>query len=84
MTTRRAIERIPEDIPVTTAVRRGRAGPQIVAFARESNFDAILIGARGLGRVRSLVGSVSQYVLHHADVPVFVAHAPSDSRRDSA
>lgn len=80
---RQAIERIPADIPVTTVLRHGRPGPQIVAFAAESNFDAILVGARGLGRVRALVGSVSLYVLHHADVPVFVAHAPGGGSRTS-
>lgn len=77
-TLREAVARIPEDIPVTTLVRRGKAGPEIVAHARESDYDAILLGARGVGRVGALMGSVSQYVLHHADVAVFVAHAPRD------
>ena len=41
----------------------------------EGEHDAILLGAR-VGRVGSLMGSVSQHVLHHASVTVFVAHAP--------
>jgi nucleotide-binding universal stress UspA family protein len=41
-----------------------------------STYDAILVGARGVGRVRGMMGSVSQYVLHHSGVAVFVAHAP--------
>ena len=73
---RQAVARIPEEIPVTTVVARGRAGPQIVAHARSGAYDAILLGARGVGRVGALAGSVSQYVLRHADVPVLVAHAP--------
>jgi nucleotide-binding universal stress UspA family protein len=36
----------------------------------------VLLGARGVGRMGSLIGSVSQHVLHHADIAVFVAHAP--------
>jgi nucleotide-binding universal stress UspA family protein len=55
-------------------IRHGKAGAEIVAHAGESDYDAILTGARGVGRVRALIGSVSQYVLHHADLPVFVAH----------
>jgi nucleotide-binding universal stress UspA family protein len=73
---RRAIARIPEDIPVTTVVRRGKPGPQIVAVAREREYDAILMGARGAGRVAALIGSVSNYVMHHAPTAVFVAHQP--------
>ncbi|HYZ30395.1 MAG TPA: universal stress protein [Thermoleophilaceae bacterium] len=75
---RESVARIPEDIPVTTLLRRGRPGPEIVAAAKEAPYDAILLGARGVGRVEALIGSVSQYVMHHADIAVFVAHAPSD------
>jgi nucleotide-binding universal stress UspA family protein len=70
------VERIPEDIPVTRCLRHGKAGPEIVAQSREREYDAILLGARGVGRVGALVGSVSSYVMHHADAAVFVAHAP--------
>ena len=72
----RAVDLIPEDIPVTKVVRRGRAGQQIVAHANESNYDAILMGSRGTGRIGAMLGSVSQYVMHHAQIAVFVAHAP--------
>jgi nucleotide-binding universal stress UspA family protein len=75
-TLREAVARIPKDIPVTTIVRRGKPGPEIVAQARESSYDAILMGARGVSRVRALMGSVSQYVLNKAGVAVFVAHGP--------
>jgi nucleotide-binding universal stress UspA family protein len=73
---RDAVDLVPEDIPVRTVLRRGKPGPAIVAHARECDYDAILLGARGVGRVGALVGSVSAHVLHHADVAVFVAHAP--------
>lgn len=73
---RDTVERIPRDIPVTTVMRHGKPGPEIVAQAREHDYDAILLGARGLGRVGALMGSVSGYVLHHADTAVFVAHPP--------
>jgi nucleotide-binding universal stress UspA family protein len=78
-TLREAVARIPADIPVERIVRRGPAGPQIVAQARAGCYDAILLGARGVGRISALVGSVSQYVLNHADIAVFVAHAPREA-----
>jgi nucleotide-binding universal stress UspA family protein len=76
---RETVERLPADIPVTTVLRRGKPGPEICAQAREcGNYDAILLGARGVGRIGSLTGSVSSYVLRHADTAVFIAHPPRD------
>jgi nucleotide-binding universal stress UspA family protein len=74
---REAVDRIPEDIPVRRVMKRGRAGPAIVEEARSSNYDTILLGARGVGRIGAVLGSVSQYVMRHAELPVFVAHAPA-------
>ncbi len=71
---REAVERIPKDVPVTTVFRHGKPGAEIVAFAEEGRFDAILLGARGVGR---LAGSVSRYVMHHASIAVLVAHPPA-------
>ena len=73
------VDRIPAEIGVRTLFRRGQAGPEIVKVAREGDFDAILVGARGVGRVGAMFGSVSSHVLHNAgDLAVFVAHAPKD------
>ena len=49
------------------------AGQTIVKIARENNANAIVMGSRGLGTVRrTLLGSVSDYVLHHAHIPTCV------------
>lgn len=72
-----ALQRVPEEISVRVVLLRGKAGPQIIAHAATEEYDAILLGARGAGVVASLLGSVSQYVLHHAATRVFVAHMPS-------
>jgi nucleotide-binding universal stress UspA family protein len=77
-TLRAAVDRIPPEIPVTKVFRRGKAGPAIIEHAKESNYDAILMGARGAGGVGGLIGSVSRYVLQHADTTVFTAHAPPE------
>lgn len=51
----------------------GEAGPGIVEMATKENASYIVIGSRGLGKFRrTLLGSVSDYVLHHASVPVVV------------
>jgi nucleotide-binding universal stress UspA family protein len=77
-TMRTAIDLVPDDQPVESVTRRGHAGPEILAQIKAGDHDAVILGARGLGRIGSMVGSVSQYVLHHAAVAVFVAHAPQD------
>lgn len=73
-----AMSRLPEDVPATTILRFGKAGAEIVSEANTGKYDALLVGARGVGVVGSLLGSVSQYALHHADIAVFVTHAPAD------
>jgi nucleotide-binding universal stress UspA family protein len=50
----------------------GPAAQAIVDVARARHADEIVVGARGLGRLRSLLGSVSHELLHVADRPVVV------------
>jgi nucleotide-binding universal stress UspA family protein len=76
-TMRAALDAVPDDQPVDSVTRRGHAGPEIVAQAKEGGHDAVVLGARGLGRIGSMFGSVSQHVLHHAGIAVFVGHLPS-------
>jgi nucleotide-binding universal stress UspA family protein len=73
-----ATRRIPAGIPVTTLVRRGKAGREIVAQTEEVEYDAVILGARGLGKLGTILGSVSNHVLHHAGTSVFVAHVPRE------
>lgn len=47
-------------------------GNQIVSYAHENNCDLIIMGSRGLGALRGILGSVSNYVLREANVPVLV------------
>lgn len=43
----------------------------IISKAREVNASMIVIGSRGFGRIRrTLMGSVSNFVVHHSPVPV--------------
>ena len=50
----------------------GPPAEAIANVARVRGADEIVVGARGLGRVRALLGSVSHELLHVADRPVVV------------
>ena len=50
----------------------GAAAPAIVGAAEVHDADEIVIGSRGVGRVRALLGSVAHDVIHHARCPVTV------------
>jgi len=52
-------------------VRKGDYAEEILNAAKEFDADMIVIGSRGLGLLKSTVlGSVSQKVLHHASCSV--------------
>jgi nucleotide-binding universal stress UspA family protein len=50
----------------------GTPGEEIVRAAEEEKADAIVVGKRGAGLTKALLGSVSDYVLKHAKQPVVV------------
>lgn len=51
----------------------GDAGEEIVKRASEVDACLVVTGTRGLGVIRrTVLGSVSQYVLHHSNVPVAI------------
>ncbi|CAH1782031.1 unnamed protein product [Owenia fusiformis] len=48
-------------------------GTAIVHYAEELKGTMVVMGSRGMGAVRrTFLGSVSDYVLHHAHIPVLV------------
>jgi nucleotide-binding universal stress UspA family protein len=65
---------------LTTSLLEGPAAMAIVAAADARDADEIVIGSRGFGRIRGILGSVSHALLHEADRPVVVI--PSDAVRD--
>lgn len=77
---RAAADMLPDGVSVTMSHRFGKAGPEIIAQAGEDSYDLIVLGARGVGRVGSILGSVSQHVLHHAKTTVMVVHTPDRDR----
>lgn len=53
----------------------GDSGSIIIERAEKLEASMILMGSRGLGAIKSvLMGSVSNYVLHHSKCPVMIIH----------
>ena len=72
------------DVEFETELIGGPAAEAIVRVARVRDADEIVIGARGHGRVRAVLGSVSLEVLHRADRPVTVIPAAGAAAADTA
>jgi nucleotide-binding universal stress UspA family protein len=54
-------------------LRRGRTSNEVIALCKEIDADLLVVGSRGLGTVRRLLmGSQSEEIVHHAQVPVLV------------
>lgn len=50
-----------------------KPGEAIIQCASHEDVDIIICGSRGLGTFRrTFMGSVSDYILHHAHVPVVI------------
>jgi nucleotide-binding universal stress UspA family protein len=65
------------DVRCETHPHEGRPGEVIVSQAESLSADLIVVGSHGQGALGDiLLGSVSQYVVHHADVPVCVVRPP--------
>ena len=55
----------------------GKAGEAICDIAQEEDVHFIVMGTRGQGALRrTILGSVSDYVVHHAGVPVTICPPP--------
>jgi len=62
-----------EGVQVETLLREGHTVEEILKTAEEGKFDLIVMGARGLSRIKEIfLGSVSHGVTTHARCPVLV------------
>lgn len=60
----------------------GLPGASIVKAAAEQKAGMIICGSRGRGLIRrTILGSVSDYVLHHAHVPVIVCKHEDEQKK---
>lgn len=59
----------------------GSPGEVICQVAKDENAQLIVTGTRGMGKIRrTFLGSVSDYILHHAHVPVLVCRHKDDHK----
>ncbi|XP_039274762.2 putative universal stress protein SH1215 [Styela clava] len=64
---------VPKHEFVTIMEGEGGLGATIVAAAKRRSVSSIICGCRGLGAIRrTILGSVSDYVLHHSHVPTLI------------
>ena len=69
----RAKKQIPEGLHVTPIIRIGVPGSVITDLVEEEKIDLVIMGNSGKGSISSFImGSVSQYVIHHVKVPVLI------------
>ncbi len=82
---RRAVSRVPNDIPVTTIISRKPIRAALMSRLSDSSHDLLVMGSRGRGALSaSLLGSVSHYALNHSPVPVLIVHEDSDRKPSDA
>lgn len=56
-----------------------KPGSVVINVAQEEKADIIVMGTRGMGKIRrTILGSVSDYVVHHATCPVVVCRQQAD------
>lgn len=70
----------------TVVVETGEPAETIASYAKLHQCNQIVMGTRGLGRIRAIVlGSVANKVIHASDVPVMlVKHAAREDAKAAA
>ncbi|ASN06809.1 universal stress protein [Virgibacillus necropolis] len=60
-------------VTYSVEVLHGEAGPTIVSFANEGDFDCVVVGSRGLNDLQTFIlGSVSHKVAKRVNCPVLI------------
>ncbi len=72
---RRARDRVPDEIPVTTILSDKPIRSALIEQIKRGRHDLIVMGSRGRGAVRAtLLGSVGHYIPNHSPIPVLIVH----------
>jgi nucleotide-binding universal stress UspA family protein len=63
------------NVEIKSSVQRGNPHDDILAYANEHAIDLIVIGTHGrTGVKRALLGSVTEDVVRHSEIPVLTVH----------
>ena len=69
----RMAKEIKPDIDISKRLEEGLTVEKILEIAERGNHDMIIMGSRGVGFVKGfLLGSVSNKVVNHAEIPVLI------------
>ena len=80
MNLKAAVDRVPQEIPVTTVLSEKPIREAIMDRLATTPHDLLVMGSRGRGAISATVlGSVSHYALNHAAVPVLIVHTERDA-----
>jgi nucleotide-binding universal stress UspA family protein len=61
------------NLTISTNLREGNPAAEIVMQAKDGNFDVVIVGHRGSGKVREfLLGSISEKVVHSLGCTVII------------
>ncbi len=65
---------VKPNVSVVTKLREGNPAVQIIAEAKESEIDAIVVGHKGVGKVKEFLGlgGISEKVVNTAPCPVVI------------
>jgi nucleotide-binding universal stress UspA family protein len=65
-----------EGLEITTHLKEGHAGEEILRLAQETGADLIIVGSHGKSNLdRILLGSVSSFVVAHSPVSTMVVRS---------
>ncbi|KAL1204724.1 Universal stress protein A-like protein [Cardamine amara subsp. amara] len=68
-----------KQIRTETLVLEGDAKDMICEAVEEMHVDFLVLGSRGLGKIRrAFLGSVSDYCAHHANCPILIVKPPKE------
>jgi len=67
--------------PVETELLFGRPAKALVSFAEEAGFELLVVGPRGRGLSKALIGSVSSELLSDSPIPILVGPTAHPARR---
>ncbi|KAJ7391789.1 hypothetical protein OS493_016077 [Desmophyllum pertusum] len=66
-------------VPAKIIIQGGHPGEHVCKTAKKEGAVLIVCGSRGMGTVRrTILGSTSDYIIHHAYIPVVVV--PKDKK----
>lgn len=69
-----AKEEVPDDVTWTAKIRTGTPNAELLAELRTGDYDLVVVGTHGrTGLAHAVLGSVTEHLVRHANVPVLVA-----------